>query len=372
MLRKVIATQAQGILIAIVASTLLAAGGLLFAQGAANGLLADHRRLIDALDILAEDINQLTDQLFFLDKEQNRLHTELQGERTLAASGFMAMLRLSMSHRPSILIQPNAAVDSARARALLANIRPEQGLSEQQTVEALAQLQSMQQKREDAFDHLAKAEAQYDALQLAVTKLLANASLDAPIIGQAERTYLTEVDKILGSNSAEIQTVGEQVQPTASPADVVPVAPNPAQAAPTALFSKPNDLETWSQGQRFSWPLSQRKVISGFGGTRAGRQFSEGVLIESSNDASSVQAPFDGQVLFSDQLDGFQHTIILQHAPSVVSIISGLQDSTVRTGQWLYQGDPLGTISRVDGRPPRIFWQVRQGSRLVNPATWVN
>ena len=109
MLRKVIATQAQGILIAIVASTLLAAGGLLFAQGAANGLLADHRRLIDALDILAEDINQLTDQLFFLDKEQNRLHTELQGERTLAASGIYG-------HAPAVDEPPAINLDPTQRR----------------------------------------------------------------------------------------------------------------------------------------------------------------------------------------------------------------------------------------------------------------
>ena len=95
---------------------------------------------------------------------------------------------------------------------------------------------------------------EYDALQLAVTKLLANASLDAPIIGQAERTYLTEVDKILGSNSAEIETVGEQVQPTASPADVVPVAPNPAQAAPAALFQSQMTLKPGLKASAFPGP----------------------------------------------------------------------------------------------------------------------
>ena len=372
MLRNPFAIQAKCLFATLVGSTLLAAGGLLFAQGTATGLLADHRRLINALDILAEDINQLTDQLFFLDSEQSRLHAELNGERNKAAAGFMAMLRLSMSHRPSVLIEPNAAVDTARARALLANIRPDQDLGEQQTIEALAQLQNMQQRREDAFDHLATAEAQYDALQLAVTKLLANASLDAPIIGQAESTYLTEVDRILGNNTAEVETVVEQVQPPTSPNVVIAVAQNPTNPASEAIFSRPTDLQTWSQGQHLSWPLRQRKVVSGFGNTRAGRQFSEGLVIESTNNASTVQAPFAGEVIFSDHLVGFQHTVILQHAPSVVSIISGLQNRSVRTGQWLYQGDPLGTISIVDGRPPRIFWQVRQGSRLVNPVTLVN
>lgn len=351
----------------------MAAAGFLFAQGSTNGLLADHRRLIDALDILADDINQLTDQLYFLDLEQSRLRADLQNEHNTAATGFMAMLRLSMSHRPSVLVEPSAAIDTARARALLANIRPDKALNEQQTIDALDQLQTMQQRRKDAFEYLSRAEAQYDALQLAVTKLLTNASLDAPITGQAEKTYLTEVDRILGVNANDIVNVDEQQQNQAvQPSAQMPIADDPVDTAPEPILSRPQDLQDWTQGQSFSWPLENPRIVSGFGSTRASRQFRQGLVIETTKEETTIVAPFSGQIIFSDQLDGFQHVVILQHSQSVVSIISGLQGRTVRTGQWLYQGDPIGAISNADGRPPRIFWQIRQGTRLVNPQRWVN
>ena len=337
---------------------LFSLGILTNAQPSDTGMIADHKRLIDALDILAEDINRLTDRLFLLDTQRDELSANLHVERDTAAASFMAILRMSMGHRPPALLSPSTAINDARARAVLTNFAPERTLSEQQTLEALSAFRALEAERENTFNNLAATEARYDTLNTAIYKILANVPLHSPIEGQAEQTYLTEVDRILGLNLEEvvsIQAADDKI-------------PRPA----SNLTEKPAELRTFKPQDGLIWPLQEPRIVTNFNDPQASIQFRQGVVIQTTQAFATIYAPFDGRVVFRNRLPGYGTIVIIEHAANVVSILSGHQTSQVVVGQWLLQGDPIGQLSSDRQQSANLYWQVRHGDNLVNPERWIN
>jgi murein DD-endopeptidase MepM/ murein hydrolase activator NlpD len=118
------------------------------------------------------------------------------------------------------------------------------------------------------------------------------------------------------------------------------------------------------------WPVQGRitgsfgERIDPFNGEGA---FHRGVDI-SSEIGSRVIAPADGVVEFSDQMNGYGRTVVIDHGNGISTLYGHLSGFTVSPGQLIHRGDTLGYVGQT-GRStgPHLHYEVRILNTPVNP-----
>ena len=83
---------------------------------------------------------------------------------------------------------------------------------------------------------------------------------------------------------------------------------------------------------------------------------------------TTVIAPADGVVVFADDMSGYGHLIIVQHAHGVSTRYGHLSAFAVTAGQEIRRGDTLGYVG-LSGRStgPHLHYEVRINDTPVNP-----
>ena len=77
-----------------------------------------------------------------------------------------------------------------------------------------------------------------------------------------------------------------------------------------------------------------------------------------------VVAPAGGEVAFAGPYDGYGTIVIVKHTGGRTSLVTGLANTLVATGQDITAGFPLGRASTMR---PEIGWELRQGRRAIDP-----
>jgi len=81
-----------------------------------------------------------------------------------------------------------------------------------------------------------------------------------------------------------------------------------------------------------------------------------------------VVAPADCQVLFAGRYHKSGLVLILESAGGYDLVLAGLDRADVRSGDTLLAGEPLGTMP---GAGSRLYFELRQNGKGVNPAPWL-
>jgi murein DD-endopeptidase MepM/ murein hydrolase activator NlpD len=118
------------------------------------------------------------------------------------------------------------------------------------------------------------------------------------------------------------------------------------------------------------WPVQGRitgsfgERIDPFNGEGA---FHRGVDI-SSEIGTRVIAPADGVVEFSDQMNGYGRTVVIDHGNGISTLYGHLSGFAVSPGQVIHRGDTLGYVGQT-GRStgPHLHYEVRILNTPVNP-----
>ncbi len=118
------------------------------------------------------------------------------------------------------------------------------------------------------------------------------------------------------------------------------------------------------------WPVQGRitgsfgERIDPFNGEGA---FHRGVDI-SSEVGSRVIAPADGVVEFSDLMNGYGRTVVIDHGNGISTLYGHLSGFAVSPGQLIHRGDTLGFVGQT-GRStgPHLHYEVRIFNTPVNP-----
>jgi murein DD-endopeptidase MepM/ murein hydrolase activator NlpD len=118
------------------------------------------------------------------------------------------------------------------------------------------------------------------------------------------------------------------------------------------------------------WPVQGRitgsfgERIDPFNGEGA---FHRGVDI-SSEIGTRVIAPADGVVEFSDQMNGYGRTVVIDHGNGISTLYGHLSGFAVSPGQVVHRGDTLGYVGQT-GRStgPHLHYEVRILNTPVNP-----
>jgi septal ring factor EnvC (AmiA/AmiB activator) len=96
-----------------------------------------------------------------------------------------------------------------------------------------------------------------------------------------------------------------------------------------------------------------------------------GLFIQASG-GKPVRAIADGEVVYSDWLQGFGMLVIIDHGDSYMTLYGGNRDVTVPAGQWVESGATIATVGDSGGQSTSgVYFEVRHKATAVNPEDWL-
>jgi septal ring factor EnvC (AmiA/AmiB activator) len=84
-----------------------------------------------------------------------------------------------------------------------------------------------------------------------------------------------------------------------------------------------------------------------------------------------VRSVAAGRVAFADRQDDYGLTVILDHGDHYYSLYASLASADVRAGDNAASGARLGTVGSVDGRHPRLYFELRHNASTIDPRPWL-
>lgn len=79
-----------------------------------------------------------------------------------------------------------------------------------------------------------------------------------------------------------------------------------------------------------------------------------------------------GKVVFNDKLRGFGQVVIVYHGQHYYSLYAFLQETRVRIGQNLEQGEPIGLAGYYPlAKGPGLYFELRKGKQSLDPLPWL-
>ena len=121
------------------------------------------------------------------------------------------------------------------------------------------------------------------------------------------------------------------------------------------------------------WPI-RGKVVVPFGtqtnpdyGTKVDMK---GIQIEvaKSQDVSPI---FPGRVTYASWFKGYRNLVLVDHGFGVISIYGYLDSLAAKKDDWVYPGKILGKVIAGGTTDPKLYLEIRDTGRSVDPASWL-
>lgn len=88
---------------------------------------------------------------------------------------------------------------------------------------------------------------------------------------------------------------------------------------------------------------------------------------------AAVRAVADGEVVYSDWLQGFGHLVIVDHGDSFMTLYGGNKETLVSVGDWVDSGRPVATVGNSSGHTQSgLYFEIRHDAKPVDPEQWMN
>lgn len=86
-----------------------------------------------------------------------------------------------------------------------------------------------------------------------------------------------------------------------------------------------------------------------------------------------VRAIADGEVIYSDWLQGFGHLVIIDHGDNYTSLYGGNRQVTIPVGEWVESGATIATVGDSGGQSSSgVYFEIRHNAIAENPENWLN
>lgn len=120
-----------------------------------------------------------------------------------------------------------------------------------------------------------------------------------------------------------------------------------------------------------TWPIAG-SLINDFGQPRAGGLKWNGVVLSAPR-GQEVRVIYHGRVVFADWLAGMGLLVIVDHGENYMTLY-GYNETTLKSaGDWVAPGDVIATVGDSGGQQQTgLYFEVRQGTKPLNPRTWVS
>jgi len=110
-----------------------------------------------------------------------------------------------------------------------------------------------------------------------------------------------------------------------------------------------------------------------FGDVKSVGRLSWNGLFVAAAAGSLVKGVADGEVVYSDWLQGFGMLVILDHGDGYMTLYGGNRDVLVGDGNWVEAGATIATVGDSGGQTDSgVYFEVRHNAKPVNPEDWVN
>ena len=121
---------------------------------------------------------------------------------------------------------------------------------------------------------------------------------------------------------------------------------------------------------RLTWPVAGQ-LVRDYGQPRSGALTWNGVVLAAPR-GREVRAVYHGRVVFADWLAGMGLLIIVDHGDDYLTLYGYNETLLKNPGDWVAPGDVIATVGDSGGQlAPGLYFELRQGTRPVNPRRWV-
>lgn len=276
----------------------------------------------------------------------------------------MAALQ-ALARRPTVLsvVQPGSVNDMVHVRAVLATVLPVVRTRTASVRAALDRARALQADAVLAVRSLTTSRADLEAQRLALVRLEAEHRLRSRALG---RDALFESDRAIamGERARDIVDLMDQASDIAATRADLATLPGPLPR-PLKPGEAPSPVDTlgWSRTTPpYRLPVDGQ-LVTGLGELSDSGVRSRGLTIEPSAGAQVV-APAAGRVVFARTFRDYGMVVIIDHGGGWTSLVARLADVTVRPGDQVVQGSPIGHAA--DGDRPRITVELRRRDRAID------
>lgn len=149
-------------------------------------------------------------------------------------------------------------------------------------------------------------------------------------------------------------------------AKMPPMAPAPAPVKAAARPGAAVEQPPPRAGSRFAWPV-KGSILSNFGPKPDGVH-NDGLNIAAPR-GTAVVAAENGVVAYAgNELKGFGNLLLIRHADGWMTAYAHLDQMSVQRGDRVKRGQKIGTVGSTGNvSQPQLHFEIRQGSRAVNP-----
>lgn len=301
---------------------------------------------------LEADKITLAAQIVSLSAQEKVLAASFAQDR-VGVSHLLALVeRLQTDMPPAMVMKPDDALGASRGAMILGATLP-------RLYGAAATLARRIDALRDTRQQLAlrRAEGVRNAAQLTVARgelnqLLAIKQLEAE---QAQFHY--------GELQAKLDTIADQASDLESLlAKVAALRAGPGNQSVIVVAAVPPDSQRGP---------AKGSLLTPVVGKLGGPEFSPGPgLNYVTSSAAQVIAPSDSRVLFAGPYHKTGQVLILESGAGYDLVLEGLDRVTVRPGDQLLAGEPLGTMPR-NAAASRLYFELRLSGRALDPTPWL-
>lgn len=122
---------------------------------------------------------------------------------------------------------------------------------------------------------------------------------------------------------------------------------------------------------RYPPPVNGR-ITSRFGDIKSVGKLRWSGLFIAAKIGTPVRAVADGEVVYSQSLQGFGNLIIIDHGDNYASLYGGNRDVIVQKGTWVESGATIATVGDSGGQSDSgVHFQIRHNAQVEDPEIWL-
>jgi len=276
--------------------------------------------------------------------EQARTRAELDGERAALAGQVVAAYMIGHQEQFKLLL-------SQRDPAALGRLITYYGYFGRERAAQIDAIRAREQRLESIGNEIEQQSARLKALAVDGSRELAE--LES---ARSERVAA------LAALAVQVKSGEEQLASLKRESQAVESLL--AQLASVLQDFPPDGLSHFEQLKgRLPWPVAGRLVAHA-------HDLPNGVVIEASEGAK-VRAPYSGRVVYADWLPGLGLLLIIGHSDGYLSLYGHAEVLYKSVGDRVVPGEVIAGLSDAPGRPPRLYFELRQGRKPLDAKAWL-
>lgn len=318
----------------------------------------DLTKVAKAVRINEGKLDNLATKIRELSAEQQDLTNNLENNYGSIADLILALERIKRIPPEALIVRPGAPYKTAQTALLLKGVLPAVYQKADQLSAQLVRLKELEQNlKEDRAEQIAQQKELADKQKQMAALIKKRESLFSQTKSDIKRT-----ERNMATLAQKAKTL-EDLLARVKEENRTQSLNNARNGTKTAKASMP--LPALGNG---IVPVNGRVLVN-YGQTDAIGAKSQGLKIESSP-ASLITSPLGGVVRFSGEFKNYGNLLIIEHKNGYHSLIAGFGNTSVKPGQAVNAGEPIGKLPYTSSRGgrPTLYYELRYKGQAIDPA----